>query len=59
MTKFHVTLKAVLRRGELYWVSDVEAADEDAALDTAEAEFMAEIETPGEWSFSEADVEAI
>ncbi|HZD27051.1 MAG TPA: hypothetical protein VE631_12355 [Alphaproteobacteria bacterium] len=58
MAKYHVTLKATLGRGELYWVSDVSAADEDAAMAEAERLFMEELEHPEEWSFSEADVEA-
>lgn len=57
MARYHVTLKATLKRGELYWVADVEAADEDAAMAEAEAVFMSEIDASTEWSFSEADVE--
>lgn len=59
MRKFHVTLKSTLKTGELYWVSDIAAADEDDAMRKAEAAFMVELENPGEWSFSEADVEAL
>ncbi len=58
MAKFHVTLKATLKRGEMYWVTDVSAADEDAALSAAEALFMQELDNAADWSFSEADVEA-
>jgi len=57
MARFHVTLKATLPHGELYWVTDVDAGDEDEAMRRAEAVFMTELETPSEWAFSEADVE--
>ena len=59
MAKYHVTLQAELSRGLLYWVSDVEAADEDEAMRQAEELFMKELETPEEWSFSAGDVEAL
>ncbi len=59
MARFHVTLKATLRRGELYWVTDVDAADEDDAMAQAEAVFIDELEGSSEWSFSEADVEMV
>jgi transcriptional antiterminator Rof (Rho-off) len=59
MAKFHVTLKATLKRGELYWVSDVTAADEDEAMRIAEAGFMQELENPEQWEFTEADVEGM
>lgn len=59
MAKFHVTLKATLRRGEMYWVSDVDAADEDAAMQAAEARFMQELDDAANWSFSEADIERL
>ena len=58
MAKFHVTLQADLARGTLYWVADVEAGDEDDAMQVAEALFMKELENPEEWAFSAGDVEA-
>ena len=59
MTKFHVTLKASLSDGELYWVTDVPGESEDAAMQAAETRFMTHLEQAGEWSFSEADVEPL
>lgn len=59
MTKFHVTLKASLSDGELYWVTDIPAESEDAAMKAAEIRFIAHLEQAGEWSFSEADVEPL
>lgn len=59
MAKFHVTLKATLPGGELYWVADVRAADEDDAMQQAENLFMAVLDSDLEWSFTEADIEPI
>ena len=59
MVKFHVTLKANLSDGELYWVTNVPAESEDAAMQAAETRFMTHLEQAGEWSFSEADVERL
>jgi hypothetical protein len=59
MAKFHVTLKADLADGDLYWVSDVEADNEDAAMSVAEEMFAKHLENASEWSFSEADVERL
>lgn len=59
MAKFHVTLKAALPTGELYWVADVSAGDEDEAMQRAEALFLAQLDDAAEWSFTEADVEPI
>lgn len=59
MGKYHVTLKATLPSGELYWVADVSAADEDAAMEQAEGLFLTALEEGQEWSFSEADVEPL
>ena len=59
MAKYHVTLKANLSDGELYWVTDVPAESEDAAMQAAEFSFMAHLEQADEWSFSEADVELL
>ena len=59
MAKFHVTLKANLSDGELYWVTNVPAESEDAAMQAAEIRFMTHLEQADEWSFSEADVEPL
>jgi len=59
MAKFHVTLKANLSDGELYWVSDVQADTEDAAMAVAEEHFTRQLDKAAEWSFSEADVEPL
>jgi len=55
--KYHVTLKAAMKRGTLYWVTDVEAASEDEALVAAEHLFEAQMDTSDEWGFDEFDVE--
>jgi len=57
MAKYHVTLKASLPDGDLYWVAEVTAASEDAAMASAEALFTRQMNSAIEWSFSEADVE--
>ncbi len=59
MAKFHVTLKATLPSGELYWVADVNAGNEDVAMQRAEELFMQALDDNSEWSFSEADAEAL
>ena len=59
MAKFHVTLKANLSDGDLYWVSDVPAENEDAAMKEAEIRFIAHLEQADEWSFSEVDVKPL
>ena len=59
MAKFHVTLKATLSDGELYWVTDIPAENEENAMRVAENRFMTHLEKAGEWSFSEADVEQL
>ncbi|MDE0727578.1 MAG: hypothetical protein OSB82_14060 [Alphaproteobacteria bacterium] len=59
MAKFHVTLKASLSDGEFYWVADVQAENEDAAMAVAEARFTRQLENAAKWSFSEADVEPL
>ena len=59
MTKFHVTLKASLSDGDLYWVADVAADNEDAAMAVAEERFSRQLANTTNWSFSEADVEPL
>jgi len=59
MAKFHVTLKANLSDGALYWVTNVSAESKDSAMQAAEIRFMTHLEQAGEWSFSEANVESL
>ncbi|MBT4043696.1 MAG: hypothetical protein HOB72_00175 [Rhodospirillaceae bacterium] len=59
MAKYHVTLKSSLSDGDLYWVSDVTADSEEAAMDAAEGLFTRQMANAKEWSFSEADVERL
>lgn len=59
MAKYHVTLKAILKRGTFYWVADVSARSEEEALVAAEHLFMAEAEKAGQWSFDEFNAEEI
>ena len=56
--KYHVTLKAEMKRGALYWVCDVDAASEEEAVTAAQHLFEAQTETGREWSFTDFDVEA-
>jgi len=58
MAKFKVTLKATFKRGEMYWVANVDARNEDEAMEKAETYFFEELDNPSEWAFDEADVEA-
>ena len=53
-----MTLKANLKRGEMYWVAKVDAKNADDAMAVAEAAFFTELDDSREWSFEEADVEA-
>ncbi len=59
MAKYHVTLKASLPDGDLYWVADVTAVSEDAAMASAENLFTRQMDSAVEWSFSDADVELL
>ena len=59
MGKYLVTLRAELKRGLMYWVCQVDAGNEDEAMTKAESAFTAEIDDPGEWSFSDGDVESL
>ena len=56
--KYHVTLKATVKRGTFYWVTDVDADSEEEAIVAAEHKFEAQTETGEEWAFDEFDVEA-
>lgn len=57
MTSYKVTLKADLKRGSFYWVSDVNAGSEEEAVIAAEHLFMAEMENSADWAFSDNNVE--
>ena len=59
MGKYLVTLRAELKRGLMYWVCQVDASGEDEAMAKAETAFTAEMDDPGDWSFSDGDVESI
>ncbi len=57
--KYHITLKAVMKRGTLYWVADVNADSEEEAVVAAEHLFEAQMESPEEWTFDDFDVERL
>lgn len=57
MKPYKVTLKATLKRGVFYWVTDVRADSEEEAITAAEHLFMTEMETSADWAFDEVDVE--
>lgn len=59
MNHYKVTLKATLKRGTFYWVSEVRADSEEEAVTAAEHLFMAETEKASEWAFEEFDVESV
>lgn len=55
--KYHVTLRAAMAKGTLYWVTDVTAQDEDEAVVAAEHLFEAQMEASHDWSFDDYDIE--
>ncbi len=57
MKRYKVTLRAALKRGTFYWVAEVAADSEEEAVTAAEHLFMAEVESPGEWTFDDYAVE--
>ena len=57
--KYHVTLKAELKRGTLYWVCDVDAQSEEEAVTAAQHLFEAQSDNADDWSFTDYDAEAI
>lgn len=59
MAKYHVTLKSSLSDGDLYWVAEVTAENEDAAMTAAEVLFTRQMNNAAEWAFTEADVERL
>lgn len=58
MANYKVTLKADLKRGSFYWVTNVNADNAEEAEVAAEHLFMAEIENAADWNFSDSDIEA-
>ncbi len=56
MAQMHVTLKASLKEGDFYWVTDVTADSEDEAVVAAENKFLSVVETLSEWEFTDFEV---
>ena len=56
MAKMNITLKATLKRGTFYWVTQVDANNEEEAVQSAENLFLAEVENANEWEFDEFEV---
>ena len=56
--KYTVTLKASLKRGTFYWVTDVKANSEEEAVVAAEHLFEAQMDEGREWAFDDFDVAA-
>lgn len=56
MARKRVTLKATLKRGEFYWVTEVDADSEEAAVVAAENLFLSEMDRIEEWEFTDFDV---
>ncbi|MGY8986248.1 MAG: hypothetical protein ACKVIX_06425 [Sphingomonadales bacterium] len=53
-----VTLKATLKKGVFYWVSEVNAVSEDEAIVAAENLFFAELDKSSDWAFTDFEVVA-
>lgn len=56
MARKRVTLKATLKRGEFYWVTEVDADSEEEAVVAAENLFLSEMDRIEEWEFTDFDV---
>lgn len=56
MAKMNITLKATLKRGTFYWVTQVNADSEEEAVQAAENLFLAEVENASDWEFNEFEV---
>lgn len=56
MARKRVTLKAELKHGTFYWVTDVTADSQDEAVTAAENLFASEMEKMGDWEFNDFDV---
>ncbi|MFN3230521.1 MAG: hypothetical protein ACE363_00020 [Alphaproteobacteria bacterium] len=52
-----MTLKANMKRGTLYWVTDLDADSEEEAIVAAEHLFEAQMDAPEDWAFEDFDVE--
>ena len=52
----NVTLKATLKKGTFYWVTQVNADSEEEAVVAAENLFLTELENSSEWEFEEFEV---
>jgi len=59
MSAFKVTLQSELTHGTFYWVTNVDAASEEEAVTAAEHLFMEQIDSAGEWDFSNYDAEKL
>jgi hypothetical protein len=57
--KYRVSLRTNLSRGSFFWVTDVEAPDEEAAALAAEKLFEEQMAAGEEWSFEEFDAEPL
>lgn len=56
MARKRVTLKATLKRGEFYWVTEVDAESDEEAVVAAENLFLSEMDRIEEWEFTDFDV---
>ncbi len=59
MAKYHVTIRATLNSGTLYWVTDVNSGTEQNALKKATESFQKEMDTNEEWNFSDYEIEKL
>jgi hypothetical protein len=59
MSAYKVTLKSEVKHGSFYWVTTVNAASEDEAVTAAEHLFIAQMDGPEEWDFSDYDAEKL
>ena len=59
MANYHVTIRATLATGTLYWVTDVKSGSEENALRKAVECFEQEIDTAEDWQFSDYEIEKL
>lgn len=57
MARYHVTVRATLATGTLYWVTDVTSGNEENALKKAVDSFQKELDVNDDWTFSDYEVE--
>lgn len=57
--KYEVTLRANLKRGNFYWIAEVEADNEDEAAEVAEKLFEDQMDSNEEWSFEDFSAEPV